>query len=722
MVYLSTQAYQMDAVNITVKKNKKKTNKKEDAAYLLYRNVVQNRAQHRYKSWDYQQKVYTKTKVDVNNITERTKKALLVKPIDFIFENLDSSHVKPAVPIYLMEALSEYYYQAQGAKERELVIDAKIAGFKIPSLKKFTGNAYYQWDLYAPYFNLFQKSFASPMGEFAWLSYHYFLTDSVSSGDTLFYQLSFVPIRPTELTFYGHIWVNNKDFAVQSLFVEISPKVNINYLDQFYVHFKWGKVDGKWMLVYEKVFMDIALSDDFYGLYIEKESYFYKHSLALNHHAMDMLHERVMVSDSAEIYAGLLLEAERSVPLAIAEQQRYQLAEQAVDTRYVKRWYKLMEMMLTGYYPAGYLEPGPYYTFFSFNPIEGNRFKFGFTTHPSLVKNAQITANLAYGTLDKQFKYRLGAKYFFGKDLWRFLQVDYVNQYETLNPSPDAFEDDHFLRSLSRRTDPRFMHVKRLRGLYFFDWVNGLNNFLEINLQQYQPLGEINFQNNQGEFLPNLHNLVLRIGGRIALQEKMIYYGFRRFSLQTKKPQINYYYTKGFQWNGMGINYDKLNLSAYDRYYLGYLGYVDIHLNAEKIWGNLPYPLLLQHRGNDSYLLDNKAFNLMYPLEFVSDWYVSAFVEHNFNGMWMNHIPWVRKLKLREVIVARGVVGGLANGHEQILQFPQGLGALQHPYVEVGFGMENIFKALRVDCLWRLTNYKENQAMFTLNFALKIRP
>ena len=96
----------------------------------------------------------------------------------------------------------------------------------------------------------------------------------------------------------------------------------------------------------------------------------------------------------------------------------------------------------------------------------------------------------------------------------------------------------------------------------------------------------------------------------------------------------------------------------------------------------------------------------MNPFEFVSDQHLSAMVNHNFNGMLFNGIPIIKKLHLRSFIFAKGVYGTLRDSHQKMVSLPLGLSALskKEPYLEVGFGIENIFHIIRLDFIWRLTN------------------
>jgi hypothetical protein len=63
----------------------------------------------------------------------------------------------------------------------------------------------------------------------------------------------------------------------------------------------------------------------------------------------------------------------------------------------------------------------------------------------------------------------------------------------------------------------------------------------------------------------------------------------------------------------------------------------------------------------------------------------------------------MRKLKWREVVSAKGLIGDLSNRHENIMDFPEGLYQVNDPYLEASVGIENILKIFRIDTMWRLS-------------------
>ena len=87
----------------------------------------------------------------------------------------------------------------------------------------------------------------------------------------------------------------------------------------------------------------------------------------------------------------------------------------------------------------------------------------------------------------------------------------------------------------------------------------------------------------------------------------------------------------------------------------------------------------------------------------------------------------MKKLKWREVFIFKGLIGSLAdknNGSktdtEAILLFPKGMSSVSKPYFEIGVGVENIFRLLRIDAIWRLSHREKTAERDVQNFALNM--
>ena len=112
------------------------------------------------------------------------------------------------------------------------------------------------------------------------------------------------------------------------------------------------------------------------------------------------------------------------------------------------------------------------------------------------------------------------------------------------------------------------------------------------------------------------------------------------------------------------------------------------------------------------------------------------------NGFFFNKIPGFSKLKLSEVIIFKSLIGSFNQKNADLLSLPvetsspgyqyqQGhahtpSGAPQSlhapgpvPYIELGFGIENIAYMFRVDFLWRATYRAPGGQNFGVKIAFK---
>ncbi|MEQ8574294.1 MAG: DUF5686 family protein, partial [Fulvivirga sp.] len=218
---------------------------------------------------------------------------------------------------------------------------------------------------------------------------------------------------------------------------------------------------------------------------------------------------------------------------------------------------------------------------------------------------------------------------------------------------------------------------------------------------------------------------------RFAKDELFIQNDNERVSLGTQKwPIFTLRYTRGIaDIVGSDFEYNKIGINIRKDLRMGLLGTSNFNISAEHIFENLPYPLLKAHIGNESTFFTTAAFNLMNFSEFASDSYAFLRYNHYFEGFILNRIPLMKKLKWRLVATGNILYGKLDKGNLALIpEFDlegnpvQSIGSLEEdkPYIEVGYGVENIFKVLRVDFLHRLT-YLDNPdvSKFGIKFSFQ---
>jgi hypothetical protein len=229
--------------------------------------------------------------------------------------------------------------------------------------------------------------------------------------------------------------------------------------------------------------------------------------------------------------------------------------------------------------------------------------------------------------------------------------------------------------------------------------------------------------NEQNKEVPYIQSSELSLKMRYAPNEEVLHDDFKRTEIPGYDPIFTFQMNKGFDgFLGGDYDYFKIHVGISDKWKINPFGYTQYYIQAGKIWGDVPWPYLKIHEGNETYAYDSHAFNLMYYQEFISDTYASIFWEHHFVGFFLNKVPLFRKLKWREVVGMRSLWGQYDTEKHNSLVLPgnmKGLGNV--PYIEFSAGLENIFKILRVDGVWR-TNYNEQtKHQFGLLFSLQFR-
>ena len=206
-----------------------------------------------------------------------------------------------------------------------------------------------------------------------------------------------------------------------------------------------------------------------------------------------------------------------------------------------------------------------------------------------------------------------------------------------------------------------------------------------------------------------MNESTIALTARFAYREKFLKGKFQRVSLGSDYPILSLTYTLGLKGVlGSDYNYNRLDFNLFDWFYANPVGWVSYRIKAGKIFGELPFPLLHVHPGNETYFYNIFSFNNMNEYEFISDTYVTLFITHHFDGFIFNRIPLLRLLKLRFLTDAKITYGWLSENNRRNntdeLNF-QGNWELTapKPYVEVSAGIENILSLFRIDLVRRLT-------------------
>lgn len=707
-------------------------------AFPILRRVIANKpVNNREKLAAYQYESYNKVEFDLNNITEEFKKKKLFKDFAFIFNYVDTAGGKPFLPIFMTETMSEVYYRQAPKVKRELIHGSKVSGVENPSIAQFMGDMYQNVNIYHNFIVIFGKNFVSPIADGGRGFYEYHLLDSNWVGHNWCYKISFSPKREQELAFAGSMWVNDTSYAVKSIEATIDKGANLNFVQGFQVKQEYSEVVPEvWMLTKDQLLVDLNVItgkdkvrehpvQGFYG----RRTATYRNFVINKPMPPDFYKgaDAVVMDIDPLSYGAAYWEENRHENLTPQEVGIYHMVDTMKTIPKFRTYVDIVNAVVTGYYTKGKFDIGPYFSMYSFNPIEGNRFRIGGRTSSNFNKRKELNGYLAYGTRDGRFKFGVGGRAFVSKASRQIVSVGYKLDVEQLGESVNAFRQDNILSSVFRRTpNTKLTLVEESRASYQREWFTGFDNTLLLRYRTLRPLGELEYLQPaaSGEpptMISSIHTAEVALNTRFAFREKYISGDFKRVSLGTKYPTLELHLAMGVPKLAISeYGYRKMVAHVYQRIQMGVLGWTRVNAEAGRIWGNLPYPLLILHSGNETFYYDDLAFNTMNYFEFISDRYAQLFVEHHFEGLFFNRIPLLRRLKWREVVVGKAVAGSLdlARTQQEMLLLPGMYTLDRGPYVEVAAGVENIFKLLRVDAVWRL---RYNDHPHTNLFALRLK-
>ncbi len=700
----------------------------ENPAHRIIRNCVKQKYKNDKNNLDaYEYETYNKLEFDLNRIPKEMRDKKILKPISFVFDNVDSSYSgeKPSLPFFIVENLSQFYYKKKPLRKKEVVIASKITGMENASVSQVLGDMYQNINIYDNNILVFDKQLPSPVSENGLFYYKYFLEDSAFENNHYIYHIRFKPKRVQELSFTGNIWIADTTWGVKRLEMSLPKDANVNFINSVNIIQEYSFIDSIWLLSKDRLVIDFAPTKKAIGFYGRKTTSYKK--IKLNNSKDDKFYEfgdKISVEEDAVKKSDQFWAENRHDSLTQRELKIFKMIDTIQSLPVYKTWVDVFYLLVAGYKKFNNFEIGPYSNLVSYNRVEGMRLRFGGRTSDIFSTWYELNGFVAYGLLDEKFKYAIGFKSFLTKKpIRQIVGANYKSDYEILGQSTNGFSQDNALASIFR-TNPltNLTRVDNADAYYEREWFAGLITRATIVGRKFTPLGTNKYLYTKRDGAIGereyINNTEARLNIRFGWKEKFVGEGFSRVSIGTRSPIIQLNYAKSLQNAFKGeYDYHKLVINITDRLRVTpILGYTDYAIEAGKIWGIIPYPIMQLHGGNETYIYDYMAFNMMKYYEFASDEFVSVALYHHFEGLFLNKIPLLRKLKWREVATIKSVWGTVNDENRKTLLFPSTLSALNKgPYAEASLGVENILKVFRVDAFWRL-NYQLPRAIDNFGF------
>lgn len=690
----------------------------ENPALILLRKVLAKKPQFNpeYQPF-YSCDSYSKIEIDFMNVSKTAPKKGILKEFGFMWNNIDTTDSnRTRLPIFFSETASDYYFRRDPRTEKEYVRGNKVSGFENPDVSRMVTDVNNKVNLYKEYLYIFNKNFPSPLNDNFKVTYYYYLDDSFAVDGVMHYLVNFLPKNSADPGFTGYMIIHGTDYAVTETRMAYRAEGNVNYIRGFEIEMYYERQpDGIWFQKRQVMRADLTMlekNDDIPGVYITKTGIYTNPKFTEPEDPKTFRGENlVIINEEALEQKEDFWASRRPEELTAKESMIYRSVDTLRKNSKFRIFKGIFSAIGSGYVRVGKIDIGNVQTFFSWNSVEGPRAKLGFRTNRFLTKKFMSEFWVAYGFKDTRLKGGTELAYFpLGIFKRRHnIAVRAVYDMEQIGMSQNAMPLDNLFTAISRTSKLNRLTLTQ-EGMvhYEHDWFDGFITRIAAVYRRVMPKGDFHFSelrpDGQIHHLQEITNTELQFNLRFAYNDRRLSSDFKRRVFVNKYPVISAEAARGFKGVfGSDYNYWRVKLRLSHRQKMGKLGYMDYMVEGGKIWGNLPYHLLEVHTGNQSFINDEAAFNTMRYFEFVSDQYVAIHVENHFEGFFLNRIPLFKKLKWREFIVNKVLIGKLSYQNKQgPLIFPDGLSGLKQPYWETGFGIENIFKVLRVDFLWRV--------------------
>ena len=669
----------------------------------------------------------------INNITDTIGGGNgLMKKFSFLNEYVDTSEVtgRPILPISIKEKVSQIYNRKTPSATREYITGLCRKGvddiINQDAIQSILEDFFRDVDLYQNDITLLTNRFVSPLSKIGPDFYKYYLTDTIVVNNDSCAVLSFVPRNNATFGFVGKLVValNDPTMFIRHVKMRLSPHINVNYVKTLNLEQSFERLaDGTRLKTSDVLTIEFEIIPNTQGLYAQKFTRYSGHNFEeadrpelFNRLGQSYASADAFLKDDSfwNQYRGDVKVSEREIGTMLNDLRSL--------TAY-KVFEKGIEILVSGYVPLGKkdkVEFGPVNTLVSFNDVEGARFRIGGVSTANLSKHWFGRGYAAYGTKDKKLKYYGELEYSFNEKKRHSrefpihsLRLSHKYDTEAIGQKYEFTNPDNFFLSFKRMPDTLKMYQRTTALEYKLELENNLSITASLSHIRQEATKYLPFKYSNGHIDSHLDFTPITLTLRYAPGEKYVQTKSYRIPVNLDAPifQISHTYAPGGKLGGSKYTINKTEVSFQKRFWLSAFGYVDAMLKGGHVWSTTPYTALFIPNANLSYTIQPECFNLLSPMEFVTDSYVVFDFTYWANGAILNYVPYLKKLKLREVFAFRGVWGDLSDKNNPqynkwLPQFPAGTNPVEMkstPYMEISAGLDNIFRILRIDYVWRLS-------------------
>lgn len=650
--------------------------------------------------------------------------------------------------LYLSESVSEFSFELPN-KVSERMISSKVSGdeqgFSFNKASDFNINAYDKAiDL------SMERMYVSPIAPQAFLFYDYEWLGMFEENGKFINKIKVIPKRSTDPVFEGIVYIVEDEWRFHTIDLMVTKARGLEFIDSLRInqvfapsdHNIWMPISQKFAFVfgafgfkgsgyYVGVYSNYELEPNYdayrkFGLYEEKFGSTEEEDLFQE---TDFTSEVLVVEAGSNERDSSYWSVTRPIPLTRIESLDYQVKDSirlvkesvpykdSVDNEQNK--VTVGNILLSGYSHNNSIDERywslPAVTgIFQFNTVEGLVPEI----QPTIWKEEDerikywIRPAVRYGFSNEKFHAKLEGSYRkLDRKFTRFYAGGghYIAQFdegEAISPFINSFvtliEGDNFMKIFQKSFGYVRFQQEIKNGILLNTRLEYVQRDTLTNTSDYTWASDdkVNFTSNQPQNLeltetgfPRHQAMILEATLRFRFKQTYVTRPDRRINYPSKYPEVYLTYKKGIKALGSNVNFDFIQVRVMDDMQLGLVGTSNYAIAAGAFLNDdaLTFVDFKHFAGNQTSLSQvgkRMKFELLPFYQFsTTKPYLEAHYEHHFNEFIFNKIPLVKKLNLQAVASANYLTNETIGN-----------------YVELGAGIEHIFKFMRVDYYWGFQN------------------
>jgi hypothetical protein len=540
---------------------------------------------------------------------------------------LDKNH------LFINESVTEKRFMKPD-RNYELVIASKTSGMQLPIISTLITQLQ-SLSFYENTFSIFGTHYTNPISKAGLKSYWFEIADTTFSGSDTVIVINYRPRKNTkdESLLKGVLNVNLKHLALET---GIAEPTNTDEGINLTIRQQYARMDS---IHWFPVQLNTDISSNLLvinGKKLVGEGRTYIKNIQINPKlkagqfgAIEIDVDEHAVKDNEKI-----LPQYRENPLSGKDSSTYRVLDSLGKSLKLDRRIMALEAILTGKLRIRFIDID-LNRIFTFNNYEGVRLGIGLSTNNQLVKWWLIGGHFGYGFKDKALKYGAFTEFIPHRKTDTRIRLEYKRDLtESGNqeiPLEAPFNLDNIARSYTLNT---FDSIHLFESSIRFKPVQNLHLRLGFNHQIIDPTLPYRYlpdttPNQQFRFTE------LQFTARWGIKEKYFPWGHLYLSMGTQYPILWFHIAQSIPAMGNTHIYTRMIAKIEENLDLKKAGKLRTILVGGIVLGDKPYNRMFNERGSFATfsIVARSAFETMRPNEFVSDKFISWFLNYNFGTM-----------------------------------------------------------------------------------------